>query len=189
MSRCGSWRRSHISPSAHFQRQRSLGIVTHLPNPPSVLPDSYALIMADRIHGYDVKSYTKIFPLPVAPFKQTCELVLAICSRCKSSLEKNPHYTWSWSRFLSFHTEPPQAAFKNNVRAFYLMEIQSYFNDVYSWTKRSTATEKVGLGCQETGFFVRKLQGTSLKKTMVATETSKDQAASLGCRKKPGYKS
>lgn len=59
---------SYISSPAHFQRQRSLGIVTHLPNPPSVLPDSYTLIMADRIRGYDVKTYRKIFPLPVAPF-------------------------------------------------------------------------------------------------------------------------
>lgn len=58
---------SYVPPSAHFHRQRSLGAVTHLPNPPSVLPDS-PLWSRPMVCGCDAKSYTKIFPLPVTPF-------------------------------------------------------------------------------------------------------------------------
>lgn len=48
---------SYTSPPAQFQRQLPLGIVTHLPNPPSVLPE----FRPERRRGYDFKAFTVCF--------------------------------------------------------------------------------------------------------------------------------
>lgn len=102
---------SYICPSAHFQRQRSLGIVTHLPTWPTI----YVVMMLNLTQRsfHFLLLHLRRWP---------CKLVLEVCLRSKLSLEKKTTITaWSCSRFLSFHTASLKLSrFKNNLRAFTL---------------------------------------------------------------------